>query len=867
MLNVCAPHRWLWLLALVTGVLALAEPARARIAIPAQTDWVEQGVALTAGPAGSWDVRLYGQISPCAVVKKDGTYFLYYVGADGDRATDGGPRNRALGVATSLDGIHFTKHGGNPVFTHLPHGNEEEGIFSAGATVSGDTIHLLYGAIWAANATTESVQGHLGHATSTDGLTFTDHGYVVSWDDPTVWGSGDELIPVGLTQVGSEWLGYYIAKGSGFSWDLGLARGPSIAALAQTTGQVLVTGDIIGGGDPVWLDDDVFALFLVRSFTDNRIEVRTASAAAPGTLSQPVQTYTTFPPGYRHTTVILDREESLWFMYQSTDREADGNHIVVRTAPAVEEVATAVQDYQIGPEETAGTFQGSRPSVAVDSLDQPHMVVDQGWANTLYIYHRIGGSWSEELFAQGNWGANRNYLPHIEIDQQDRAWISSWYATSNVVPECGQGVWLLSDMATAPAEVFHVKIYITWANGNLSHDPAHPDEAAVMARDGSWKKVGTSGQELGSGQMGLGITGEKLRFLISPRDGADGVWHGVMSGYPPSHSAYRNSAMADIVTWADYDAYPEQGLDTRHPSLGIDLVDPEVAYIAIGYNPGVVVNIWDGNGLVFDPANLPVVGPAPANHGNDEDRFGPQWTPAHGGGAFLCWTGSDGQVRLREIHSDGTMEPTRVVTEGRRCAMATDSRGRIHMVYERSGMRYRLIVPPGEATFTDFQPSAAVTNQRPDCSVTVAVARSGLDPAAVSADYSRDGGATWTPWAVESTAAAGSTQPETLIARAVPFDQESDTLNRIRFRVQTRAGAELDSPVYTVVIGEATTQADGGPTGVDSGSGDATPNGGAVGGCGCSSPGADGPKPSPGALLLLLALVALAVARRRRSPV
>jgi MYXO-CTERM domain-containing protein len=70
------------------------------------------------------------------------------------------------------------------------------------------------------------------------------------------------------------------------------------------------------------------------------------------------------------------------------------------------------------------------------------------------------------------------------------------------------------------------------------------------------------------------------------------------------------------------------------------------------------------------------------------------------------------------------------------------------------------------------------------------------------------------------------------------------------------------------LVDAGTPLVDAGTPLVDADSGDATPLGDdATGGCGCSSPGADGTKPSPGALLLLLALVLLAVARRRRSPV
>jgi len=329
----------------------------------------------------------------------------------------------------------------------------------------------------------------------------------------------------------------------------------------------------------------------------------------------------------------------------------------------------------------AGDFVGNRPTIAVDAADQPHIVIDQGWSDVLYAFHKLGGSWNEALFAQGNWGS-------------DRAWISSWYATSNVDDECGQGVWLLENMSTAPSEVFHTKIYITWANGNLSHDPYHAGQAVVMARDGSWQVVDSAGGVIDSGQMYLGSTGEKLRFLIAPRTGLDGVWHGVMSGWTKYHSAYRNSLMQDTVTWASYAVYPEQGEDTRHPGLGLDGADPEVAYIAVAYDPGVVINIWDGQQLVFDPASLPVVDPSPAMHGNGTDRFGPQWTPAAGGGAYLCWSSSDGWVHLVHVEADGTIGPNLPVTEGSNCAMATDSEGHIHLAYVNGGMRYREITPP-----------------------------------------------------------------------------------------------------------------------------------------------------------------------------
>lgn len=67
--------------------------------MPAEADWTDKGVILEAGADDSWDARSYGVITPCGVVKKHGVYFLYYLGADGDRGppyNDGGPRRRHL---------------------------------------------------------------------------------------------------------------------------------------------------------------------------------------------------------------------------------------------------------------------------------------------------------------------------------------------------------------------------------------------------------------------------------------------------------------------------------------------------------------------------------------------------------------------------------------------------------------------------------------------------------------------------------------------------------------------------------------------------------------------------------------------------
>ncbi|MCK5666823.1 MAG: hypothetical protein KAI17_25215, partial [Thiotrichaceae bacterium] len=153
-----------------------------------KNDWQDHGVVLTGGGPGSWDVRFDGAISPSASIKKNGIYYLYYIGADGNRSTDGGPRHRAMGVATSTDGINFTKFSGNPILTYLPHNNEEEGLFSAAVTLddNGDFV-MYYGVCEAGNSTSQSVACSGRLATSTDGLNFTDKGTVLNSKDSSLW--------------------------------------------------------------------------------------------------------------------------------------------------------------------------------------------------------------------------------------------------------------------------------------------------------------------------------------------------------------------------------------------------------------------------------------------------------------------------------------------------------------------------------------------------------------------------------------------------------------------------------------------------------------------------------------------------------
>ena len=293
------------------ATLALWATYAIAVSVPAASDWVDQGTIIAPGQSGSWDANLGGSISPATVIKKNGIFYLYYVAADGFRA-DGGPRHRAMGVATSNDGVNFTKHPSNPILTYKHKTAEDAGVFSAGATLDASGNVVLY---YAACDGVVNCDGRV--ATSSNGIDFTDIANVLPWNGP-VWGAGDELFPVGAYTHNGNWYVYYIAKNSSFEWQLGLASGTSMSSLPNTQA-VLTNAQIIGGFDPVRVSANEILLFGARDFGSWQIDVRLITPDAPQTLKAPILTYDF--SNARHVTPFYDSDTNTWFMYYLNDAQ------------------------------------------------------------------------------------------------------------------------------------------------------------------------------------------------------------------------------------------------------------------------------------------------------------------------------------------------------------------------------------------------------------------------------------------------------------------------------------------------------------------------------------------------------------------
>jgi hypothetical protein len=328
------------LLSLVTGLLLLfslttmAETPKAagyNVVIPAQSGWLDCGPILAAGEEGDWDHLLWGGFA-ASVVKKDGTYYLYYQGASGYDEGEGTVTWRSIGVATSPDGINFTKYAANPVLTWFPNSNLEEGAVSAGAFLdeTGE-VALYYGANSWAGGRSVNADGRL--AVSADGFHFTDAGIVLYHRDRSLWGAGDELFPIIGFHDAGRWFAYYIPNGVLQKGKLGVAWGSDRNQLANSTAARTngLTIPVWGPGSSARIGPDTYALFLNDVYRGRgpTMEVRVVSLSTPGSLSAPVQTYR-FGDVWEGV-VYLDESNDRWLMvYRSADHASYG----LKVAPA-----------------------------------------------------------------------------------------------------------------------------------------------------------------------------------------------------------------------------------------------------------------------------------------------------------------------------------------------------------------------------------------------------------------------------------------------------------------------------------------------------------------------------------------------------
>jgi predicted GH43/DUF377 family glycosyl hydrolase len=133
---------------------------------------------LTSGAPGTWDESW---VESPTVVKVGSTFYMWYTGVQA--ATQ-----FRIGMATSTDGVNWTKHPSNPVFEPEPANDWENAFVYAPAVVSdGTRFRMWYVGL---NAVTFLSASRIGLACSDDGVTWRrlgsnpvlDVGQTGSWD-------------------------------------------------------------------------------------------------------------------------------------------------------------------------------------------------------------------------------------------------------------------------------------------------------------------------------------------------------------------------------------------------------------------------------------------------------------------------------------------------------------------------------------------------------------------------------------------------------------------------------------------------------------------------------------------------------------
>ena len=130
-------------------------------------------------PSSNWEYQMVAS----AIVKFNNVYYLYYTGRN--------LPTRAVGVATSIDGINFTKYSGNPILTNTKLW-EEEGVLDASVIEENSQLKMVY---MNSNGT------GFGIATSTDGFNWTkanDNPFVTNQNTADNWASGKIAYPFWL---------------------------------------------------------------------------------------------------------------------------------------------------------------------------------------------------------------------------------------------------------------------------------------------------------------------------------------------------------------------------------------------------------------------------------------------------------------------------------------------------------------------------------------------------------------------------------------------------------------------------------------------------------------------------------------------
>jgi len=167
-------------------------------------NWTKHPQPVLYGTSG-WEY----QLNASAIVKLNGTYFLYYTGLN--------MAQYEIGVAVSSDGINFTKYSGNPILTNDKPW-ELNGILDGSVIMDNGTLKMVF---------MNSNSSGFGFATSSDGLNWTkdnNNPFYIRTNSANNWAANNIAYP-SLVKTNNEYRIYYSGIGdNSISHKIGFMR-------------------------------------------------------------------------------------------------------------------------------------------------------------------------------------------------------------------------------------------------------------------------------------------------------------------------------------------------------------------------------------------------------------------------------------------------------------------------------------------------------------------------------------------------------------------------------------------------------------------------------------------------------------------
>ena len=163
---------------------------------------------LSPGTGSAWDTYLMDLF----VFKYNGTYWLYYAGCRSTSLMSA----RHIGLATSTDGITFTKYSGNPILKSRVNTYDNTNIMQPVVMVENDKFHMWYGGNHGNRWSSELQNIDICYATSTDGKSWTKYSSnpVIKNGSPDSAWNGIALRPSDIVKSGNKYILLYKAVGT-----------------------------------------------------------------------------------------------------------------------------------------------------------------------------------------------------------------------------------------------------------------------------------------------------------------------------------------------------------------------------------------------------------------------------------------------------------------------------------------------------------------------------------------------------------------------------------------------------------------------------------------------------------------------------